>query len=91
MDYELTNKQQNAFDRLEKAYIICIESGIYFYNNYGSLGAIDSNKYCGYDDDSKGIEDTQGVTEQTGGRQRGLGGQKIVSERSPSGLCGTSG
>lgn len=48
--FDLTPEQQKAFNRLKKAYSDCEKTGIYFFNNYGSLSAVDKNKICGYGD-----------------------------------------
>jgi len=41
---KLTAKQLKAFNQLKKAYQKCLDSGIYFYNYYGSLYAFDKDK-----------------------------------------------
>lgn len=51
--FELTADQQRAFKRLKKAYRDCEQSGILFYNCYGSLGAVDSEKIVAYNDQYK--------------------------------------
>ena len=43
--FELTEKQQKAFNRLQEAHKDCIKSGIVFYNNYGWLGALNKTKF----------------------------------------------
>lgn len=48
--FELTKEQKRAFNRLKKAHADCLKSGIMFYNNYGSYGAVDSAKIREYDD-----------------------------------------
>jgi len=50
--FDLTSEQQKAFNRLKKAYKDCEKTGIFFYNNYGSLGAVDKNKIDGYGDET---------------------------------------
>ncbi len=56
-EFTLTKDQQRAFKRMEKAYKDCIRSGVVFYNNYGTIGALDGKKYQGYSDNDKGVED----------------------------------
>jgi hypothetical protein len=51
--FELTPQQKKEFESFKKAYKKCIESGIWFYNNYGTIGALDSNKVNGYSDENK--------------------------------------
>lgn len=55
--FELTKEQKKAFFRLKRAYVDCEKLGVLFYNNYGSLGALDSNKIDCYDDNDSGILD----------------------------------
>jgi len=43
--FELTEKQQRAFNKMTRAYKDCLKYGIKFYNNYGSIGALDGNKF----------------------------------------------
>lgn len=56
--FELTEKQRKAFLNLKKAYKECGKLGILFYNNYGTVGALDSKKLSNYSDDDSGIMDT---------------------------------
>lgn len=49
--FDLTPEQQNAFNKLEKAYNECEKNGIYFVNNYGSLEAYNKRYIVGYVDD----------------------------------------
>jgi hypothetical protein len=46
--FELTPEQEKAFARLEKAYKECKKVGIFFYNVYGRLSAVDGKKIEGY-------------------------------------------
>ncbi len=56
---KLSTKQQRAFNRLKKAYSDCEKEGIYFYNYYGHLSAVDSKLVRKYDDEKKdGIENS---------------------------------
>lgn len=58
--FDLTKSQQKAFNQFEKAYKKCLEEGIYFVNNYGSLQAYDSKIICGYGDihlEAKGVSE----------------------------------
>ena len=48
--FDLTNEQQKAFNRLERAYKDCLESGVFFVNHHGSLQAYDCELICGYGD-----------------------------------------
>ena len=48
--FDLTERQQRAFNRFEKAYADCIKENIFFFNNYGALTAVDKAKICGYGD-----------------------------------------
>ena len=43
--FVLTEKQRKAFARLKAAHAACLESGIEFYNNYGTLGAVCADKF----------------------------------------------
>ena len=51
--FKLTHKQQLAFNRLKRAYRDCKKLGVVFYNNYGTIGALDRDKFedSFYDDD----------------------------------------
>ena len=53
--FELTSKQQRAFNRLKKAYKDCEAEGIYFYNMYGRLSAVDSKLIEDYGDKTSGF------------------------------------
>ena len=43
--FELTPKQQKAFNRLKRAHADCLRLGVRFYNSYGTLGAVDGAKF----------------------------------------------
>lgn len=47
---ELTPEQQRAFNRLKKAYKDCVQTGIYFSNNYGHLMAFNKELVAEYGD-----------------------------------------
>lgn len=49
--FELTPKQQKVFNNLRKAFKLCENLNILFYNNYGRLGAVDRDKICEYNDE----------------------------------------
>lgn len=42
--FDLTEKQQRAFNRLKRAYADCKKEGILLFNCYGYLSAVDKNK-----------------------------------------------
>jgi hypothetical protein len=48
--FELTTDQGKAFDRLKKAVKECQKLNVFFYNNYGTLGAVDRAKIKDYND-----------------------------------------
>jgi hypothetical protein len=52
--FDLTPAQEKAFKELEKAYKKCIKSGIYFYNCYGALSAVDKSKISKYINEPEG-------------------------------------
>lgn len=56
--FELNDKQRKAFLKLKSAYKECEKLGILFYNNYGTIGAVDSKKISEYNDKDSGILDT---------------------------------
>lgn len=57
--FELTPQQESAFKRFKAAHDECVKSGIYLFNNYGIVGAVDRKKIVAYDDDNStgAIED----------------------------------
>lgn len=48
--FKLRPAQQQAFNQLAKAYKDCLKSGIFFFNNYGALTAVDKDIIAGYGD-----------------------------------------
>jgi hypothetical protein len=50
--FKLTPEQQRAFNRLKKAYADCLKAGVFFYNTYGSLRAVDRSLINGYSDNT---------------------------------------
>lgn len=48
--FELTPEQQKAFNQLKKAFKNCEGKGMFFYNNYGTLGVCDRSKIQAYSD-----------------------------------------
>jgi len=48
---ELTSEQQKAFNNLKQAFKKCLDLKIMFYNNYGTLGAVDKAKINKFDDE----------------------------------------
>ena len=42
---------------MKKAHNDCYRLGVVFYNNYGTIGALDGEKFRGYSDYDKGVED----------------------------------
>jgi hypothetical protein len=59
--FELTERQRRAFLKLKRAYEECKKAGVYFYDNYGELSAVDSDKIECYNDNSEnGILDNGG-------------------------------
>ena len=55
--FELNKTQKTAFDKLKKAFKECEKSGLFFYNNYGTLGVCDSQKIIEYNDTPSEYED----------------------------------
>lgn len=49
--FELTPKQQKAFDNLKSAFKKCEGLNMLFYNNYGVFGAADLDKISEYNDE----------------------------------------
>ncbi len=49
--FELTPEQESAFKRMERAHNDCVKAGIYLYNDYGMLGAVDRRKISYYNDE----------------------------------------
>jgi hypothetical protein len=56
--FELTEKQKKAFNRLKRAYKDCEKHGIFFFNCYGSLTAVNSELIQGYGDESSLMHST---------------------------------
>jgi hypothetical protein len=49
--FELTPKQQKAFNAAKKAMLALKKQGLTMYDNYGILGVVDSKKIKDYTDD----------------------------------------
>ena len=65
LDFDLNAEQKRAFNRLKKAHKDCIDAGVIFYNNYGTIGALDSNKWSRYDDARDGVpNDGQNISNE---------------------------
>lgn len=43
--FKLDGAQRKAFIRLKSAYRDCLRLGLVFYNNYGTLGAVDAERF----------------------------------------------
>ena len=50
--FELTPKQEKAFEALKKAHKECLKAGLKFYNVYGDLGVFDKKKIIAFGDES---------------------------------------
>lgn len=58
--FELSIKQQRAFNALKKAFKECEKAGLFFYNNYGTLGACSKTKVSAYNDSPSEYEHNRG-------------------------------
>lgn len=65
--FKLKKDQQSAFNKLKKALVECKKSGIFFYNNYGHLGAVNGEFVSGYTDEMKAFsipDNNQNITNE---------------------------
>ena len=60
--FELTPKQQKAFNNLKLAFEKCRNLNMMFYNNYGTLGATDADKISEYNDTPSNLRDQYNIS-----------------------------